>query len=55
MMLRIILGIVIGGGLGWGWHKLAGCPTGACPLTRYPLVTTLYGAVLGALLATSLH
>ncbi len=54
MILRLIIGIIIGGGLGLGWYKLVGCPTGACPLTRHPAITMIYGAVMGALVATSL-
>ena len=55
MILRIIIGIIVGGGLGFGWYMLVGCPTGTCPLTSNPVITTIYGAVLGALLATSSH
>ena len=53
MIIRIIIGIIAGGGLGFGWYKLVGCSTGGCPLTSHPVITTIYGAVLGALAATS--
>jgi len=53
MILRIIIGIIVGGGLGFGWYMLVGCPTGTCPLTSNPIITTIYGAVLGALVVTS--
>jgi hypothetical protein len=55
MILRLIIGIVVGGVLGFGWYKLVGCPTGACPLTRHPVITIIYGAVMGALTATSIR
>ena len=55
LLVRMVIGAVIGGGLGFAWYKLVGCPTGACPLTRNPLVTTLYGMVMGALIAGSTH
>ena len=55
MMLRMLIGAVIGAVLGFGWHKLAGCPTGACPLTANPFVATLYGMTAGAVIATSFH
>jgi hypothetical protein len=55
MMLRLLVGIVVGGLLGYGWYKLVGCSTGACPLTSHPVISTVYGAVLGALVASSLH
>ena len=53
MILRIILGIIVGGSLGFGWYKLVGCSTGACPLTSHPVISTIYGAVVGVLIATS--
>jgi hypothetical protein len=53
MILRIILGILVGGGLGFGYYKFVGCSTGTCPLTSNPVISTIYGAVFGVLLATS--
>lgn len=55
MLLRLLLGALIGGALGFGWYKLVGCSSGACPLTSNPFVSTLYGSAVGALLASSLH
>ena len=55
MILRFVIGLVAGGALGFGYYKFVGCPTGACPLTRHPVIRTIYGAVLGALMATSFH
>ena len=55
MILRSIIGIIVGGGLGFGWYMLVGCPTGTCPLTSNPVVTIIYGAVLGGLAAASFH
>jgi len=53
MILKFILGIVIGGVLGFTYYKFVGCSTGTCPLTSHPVITTLYGAALGALIAGS--
>jgi len=53
MTMKIIIGAVIGAALGLGYYKLVGCPTGACPLTRNPWITTIYGAVMGIVIATS--
>lgn len=50
---RLALGIFIGGGLGFAYHKLVGCRTGACPLIATPWRAILYGAVMGSLLASS--
>ena len=55
MVLRIVIGVVMGGGLGFAYYKFIGCSSGACPLTSHPVISTIYGAVLGALIAASLH
>ncbi len=54
MVLRYLLGVVIGGALGFGWYKLVGCSSGACPLTSNPYVSIVYGMVVGALVAGSI-
>ncbi len=51
MVERIVLNVLVGGMLGYGWYRLVGCSTGACPLTSNPVVSTLWGAFLGLLLA----
>ncbi len=55
MILRILIGAATGAVLGFGWYKLAGCSTGTCPLTSNPVVSTLYGMTLGALIAGSFN
>lgn len=55
MTMQILIGAVVGGGLGWAYYKLVGCSSGACPLTGSPLASTIYGTVVGALVASSLH
>ena len=55
MILRLLIGAAVGAVLGFGWHKLVGCSTGACPLTSNPVVSTLYGMTVGALIAGSFH
>jgi hypothetical protein len=55
MILRLVIGAVVGGGLGFASYKFIGCSSGACPLTSHPILSTLYGSILGALLATSFH
>jgi hypothetical protein len=47
----MILGIVIGGLLGYAWFRLVGCSTGACPLTSNPYISTIYGAALGLIVS----
>jgi hypothetical protein len=48
--LRIALGVIVGGGLGFGYYKLVGCQTGTCPLTATPLRAMLYGSTMGLLI-----
>jgi hypothetical protein len=55
MTFRILIGAVIGAGLGFGWYKLVGCSTGSCPLTSNPVVSSLYGAIMGVLIAASVR
>jgi hypothetical protein len=50
-VIRFGLALVVGGALGYGWHRLVGCGTGACPLTATPLRGITYGAVMGLLWA----
>ena len=51
MMLKILIGVLVGGGLGFAYYKFVGCATGACPLTSHPVISTIYGAILGAIVA----
>jgi hypothetical protein len=53
MMLKILIGTVAGGGLGFAYYKFIGCSTGTCPLTSNPVISTIYGAIMGILIATS--
>jgi hypothetical protein len=55
MILRLLLGAALGGGLGFAFYKFVGCSTGTCPLTSNPVISSIYGAVMGALLASSFH
>lgn len=50
-LIRVGLGLVVGGALGYGWHRLVGCSTGACPLTATPLRGISYGAFMGLIWA----
>jgi hypothetical protein len=52
-VLKIIVGVVVGGVLGFGYYKVVGCSSGACPLTSNPWSSTLYGMILGALMGGS--
>ena len=49
---RMILGVVIGGMLGFAYYYFVGCQTGTCPLTSNPFISTGYGAVMGILITS---
>ena len=53
MTPHLLIGATLGAVLGFGWHKLVGCSSGACPLTSNPIISTIYGLTVGALLAGS--
>jgi hypothetical protein len=55
MILRIIIGVVVGGGLGFAYYNTVGCSTGTCRLTSNPFISTIYGGAVGALVAGSFH
>ncbi len=52
-MIAIGIGVVVGAGLGFALYRFVGCASGACPITANPWISTIYGAVLGALFAAS--
>ena len=49
--MKIVLGVLIGGGLGFALGYFGRCLSGACPLTGNPVISTIVGAVLGGLIA----
>lgn len=53
-MMRLILGIVIGGGVGFLVGHFGKCAGGACPLTSNPLLSTLIGALVGTVISGGL-
>ncbi|WP_308420576.1 DUF6132 family protein [Dyadobacter endophyticus] len=49
-----LAGIAIGSVLGYLYYHFIGCSSGTCPITSNPVNSTLYGAVMGGLLISSL-
>ncbi|MEW6060494.1 MAG: DUF6132 family protein [Bacteroidota bacterium] len=41
---------VVGAVAGYAYYYYIGCLSGTCPITSNPYISTLYGAVIGALL-----
>ena len=54
-VVRIIIGAIIGGALGFGFYKTVGCASGTCPLTSNPWISTIYGICVGGFIAGSFH
>ena len=54
MVNKIFLGILIGGAIGAVLGYFGKCSSGTCPLTANPYRGAIYGAVVGALLASIL-
>ncbi len=50
-MLKMIIGVAIGGVLGFLFYRFIGCASGTCPITSKPLNSILYGAIMGLLLS----
>lgn len=46
----LIIGLIVGGVSGYLYWKYIGCASGTCAITSKPINSTLYGAVMGALL-----
>lgn len=47
------IGIVVGAIGGYLYYHFVGCASGTCAITSNPLNSTLYGAMMGALLANT--
>ena len=51
VVLRLVAGVLVGGTIGYGYHRLGACRSGACPIAGNPFVAVLYGAFLGVVVA----
>jgi hypothetical protein len=50
-LVKLALGVVVGGALGFAYYYFIGCRTGTCPITGSPIISTAYGSLIGGLLA----
>ena len=48
---RDLMGITLGAVAGFLYWKFVGCSSGTCMITSKPINSTLYGAVMGFLVA----
>jgi len=45
------LPIIIGAALGYTYYYFIGCRGGSCPITGNPVISTVYGAVIGLVIS----
>ena len=50
--MKIVLGALIGGAIGFAVGYFGNCSSGACPLTSNPIISTILGIVVGIMIAT---
>ncbi|HEX9657850.1 MAG TPA: DUF6132 family protein [Bacteroidota bacterium] len=53
MNISVVSSVLAGGGLGYLYYRFVGCKTGTCPITRNPWISTIYGMLIGLMIATS--
>jgi hypothetical protein len=51
ILLKRVLPVLAGAVLGYMYYYYIGCNSGHCPITSDPLISTVYGGVLGLLIA----
>ncbi|MBN1283386.1 MAG: YtxH domain-containing protein [Proteobacteria bacterium] len=55
MALRLAIGAIAGAAFGYiVMYRLIGCSTGVCPITKNPFMSTIYGAIIGGLIASGI-
>jgi hypothetical protein len=45
-----ILGALIGAIAGYLYWRFIGCASGTCPITSSPIISSIYGLIMGSLL-----
>ena len=48
-----LIGIVLGGILGYAYYHFLGCNTGTCAITSNPINSSVYGMVMGYLILST--
>lgn len=48
-----LIGIVLGGILGYTYYHFIGCSTGTCAITSKPINSSVYGMVMGYLILST--
>ncbi len=48
--VRVLIGLLVGGALGYAYYHFIGCRGGSCPMWADPWRSTLVGMAFGAIL-----
>lgn len=48
--MKVLMGAIIGGAIGFVIGYFGKCASGACPLTSNPVVSTIIGIVMGIMI-----
>jgi len=48
--MKMILGVIIGGAIGFGIGYFGKCSSGTCPLISNPIISTIVGAAIGLMI-----
>jgi len=48
--MKILIGVLIGAVIGFGIGYFGKCASGICPLTSNPIISTVIGALIGAMI-----
>ena len=48
-----LIGILLGGILGYAYYHFIGCNTGTCAITTKPINSSVYGMVMGYLILST--
>jgi len=49
--IKPVIGVLVGGTLGYAYYATVGCSSGGCPITSDPLISTFWGAAIGGFAA----
>ena len=50
MSIQLVVSVLLGALAGFAFHRFVGCRSGTCAIWANPIASSLYGALLGALI-----